>query len=105
MSILSRLFESKEARAKRLAEKEAAKSKRLAEEARQRTLDEELRTKRRVDEGKNLFSNLMNDYYAETNPVKQYEILQKAARVADTDDEKLQIVLKLNQLKHDYGLR
>lgn len=46
MSILSRLFESKEARAQRLAKKEAAKAKRLAEETKRRV--EEAR--RRADE-------------------------------------------------------
>ena len=54
--------------------------------------------------GKNkTFRELMNDYYAAPNPLEQYKILQEAAKIAK-DDEKLEVVLKVNQIKRDHGL-
>ena len=48
--------------------------------------------------------DLMHDYGAAKNWTEQYNILQKAAELANEKIEKLQVIAKIYQFKRDHGL-
>jgi hypothetical protein len=48
--------------------------------------------------------DLMRDYGAARNWTEQYNILQKAAELANEKIEKLQVIAKIYQFKRDHGL-
>jgi hypothetical protein len=43
----------------------------------------------------------MNEFYDEVHPGKKIKILQEAARLAQTPEEKITVVVNINQLKQD----